>query len=300
MIRQRLRSVLGCYAIVLPSILLLLVFVYLPVTWAFSKSLYQFEVGSEARFVGLGNYVEFLTRDPTCRPSLINMALITFFAVCVRLTCPLIVAKLIRSLPTERWRHVYRIVFLIPIVVPGVALLLIWQSMIYSDHGLLNELLRLLGLAHWTRGWLSDPGTALLAVVMIGFPFVGGFDVLVYYAGLSSIPDSVNEAASLEGCTGFRKFLLIDVPLVLSQVKLILILTVINGLQGFQALFILTRGGPGFKTTVPGLWMYFNAFSFQRMGYACAIGVLLFIMIMGLTILNIKYFKSAEDIKGGA
>lgn len=295
---RRLRSSAHFYAIILPSIVLLLTFVYLPVFWAFSKSLYTFEVGGTSTFVGLQNYSEYLGADPTFFPSLLQMGILTFFAVCVRLSVPLVVAKLIHSLPTERWRYVYRIVFLVPIVVPGVAVQLIWQGMIYSDGGLLNETLQLLGLGDWARGWLSDPQTALLAVMFIGFPFVSGFDVLIYYAGLSSIPQDVTEASSLEGCVGLRRFFMIDIPLVMSQLKLILILTVIAGVQGFEGIFILTRGGPGFKTLVPGLWMYFNAFSFQRMGYACAIGVILFLMIFGLTVLNLRYFKSAEEVKG--
>ena len=90
----------------------------------------------------------------------------------------------------------------------------------------------------------------------------------------------------------------VDIPMIMSQLKLIVILTIIGGVQGFTNIFILTRGGPGFKTMVPGLWMYFNAFSFQRMGYACAIGVILFVIIFGLTLINIKYFRSSEEIQG--
>jgi len=93
---------------------------------------------------------------------------------------------------------------------------------------------------------------------------------------------------------GVKKFLAIDVPLVLSQIKLILVLTIIAGVQGFENIFILTRGGPGFESMVPGLWMYYNAFSFQRMGYACAIGVVLFIIILALTVINMKFVKSSE------
>jgi len=304
-VNHRLWSTATCYGIILPSLVLLFTFVYLPVLWAFSKSLYEFEVGGEARFVGLANYAEFLTGDPATWTSLLNMLFITVFAVCVRLSVPLVVAKLIYMLPSERARYIYRILFLVPIVVPGVAVLLIWNGMIYGDSGLLNETLK--AVTDWANGvfglalpdvrigWLSDPNTALLALVMIGFPFVGGFEVLIYYAGLSSIPDSVNEAATLEGCVGVRKFFLIDIPLVLSQLKLILILTIIGGVQGFENIFVLTQGGPGFKTMVPGLWMYFNAFSFQRFGYACAIGVCLFVLILSLTIINIKYFKSTEE-----
>ncbi len=295
----RIRQTLTCYAIILPSLLLLFTFLYLPVMWAFSKSLYEFEIGAPSRFVGLNNYAEFLFRDPTCWPSMANMLFLTLVGVVTRLTFPLLVAKLIHSLPTERARHTYRLIFLVPIVVPGVAVQLIWMGLVYADGGLLNELLRAAGLEQWVTGWLSDPDTALWAVALVGFPFVGGFEVLVYYAGLAAIPQSVNEAALLEGCTGVGKFFRIDIPLVLSQLKLILILTVIHGVQSFQNVFILTFGGPGFKTNVPGLWMYYNAFSFQRMGYACAVGVILFLVILGLTVLNLKYFRSAEQLQEG-
>jgi len=90
---------------------------------------------------------------------------------------------------------------------------------------------------------------------------------------------------------------MVDIPLVLSQVKLILVLTIIAGVQGFENVFILTQGGPGFRTTVPGLWMYYNAFSFQRFGYACAIGVMLFALIFFLTALNMRYFRSSEELQ---
>lgn len=295
----RLRFSTGCHLIVLPTLALLLTFVYLPVAWAFLKSFYAFEVGAEPRFVGLANYVKYLTQDPPTWLSVFNMFLITFFNVAVRLVFPLIIARLIFALPGERARHYYRLAFLIPIVVPAIAVQLLWSRMIFADYGLLNETLQLLGLGQWTRGWLSDPQTALLAVLCIGFPFVGGFEVLIYYAGFANIPESVHEATTLEGCTGVSRFFRIELPLVLSQLKLIVILTIIGGVQSFESLLVLTQGGPGFKTMVPGLWMYYNAFSFQRMGYACAIGVLLFIAILGLTLLNLRYFRSSEDLQQG-
>ncbi|HOF38510.1 MAG TPA: sugar ABC transporter permease [Candidatus Hydrogenedentes bacterium] len=294
----RARFTLTCYALLAVQMTLLVVFVYVPVFWAFSKSFFQFEVGSESHFVGFANYTELLFRDPTTLPSLLHMLFLTAFAVCVRLTIPLVVAKLIHSLSREKSRYLFRILFLVPVVVPGVAVQLIWFGMIYNDRGMANELLRAVGLEHWVRGWLSDPSTALVAVAFVGFPWVGGFEVLIYYAGLSSIPESVTEAALLEGCTGIQKFFRIDIPMVMSQLKLILILTIIGGVQSFESLFILTKGGPGFKTMVPGLWMYFNAFSFQRMGYACAIGVCLFFIIFGLTVLNMRYFRSTTELEG--
>lgn len=292
----QMKKYFSCYLLILPTYLLLSVFSFIPFFWAFSTSFYEFEIGEQPRLVGLSNYKEFFA-DPVFALSFKNMILLTLFAVFVNIVFPLTIAKLIFSLSSERARYIYRVIFLIPVVVPGVAIMMIWAGMIYSDSGLINEFLRAVGLETFTKGWLSNPRTALWAIAFVGFPFAGGINILIYYAGLSGISESVHEAAWLDGATGLRKFLTIDIPLVMSQIKLLVILTIIGGIQAFEGIFILTRGGPGFKTMVPGLWMYFNAFSFQRMGLACSIGVVLFFIILGLTVTNLKYFKSAEEIQ---
>ncbi len=294
MLRRAIRS-LPLYAILTPSLILLAIFNVAPFVLAFAASFFDFEIGGDSRFVGLANYVEYLTNDPTLLPSFENLLFLTFFACLFVTVCPLVVAKMIFSLKSERARYIYRLMFLLPVVVPGIAGTMIWGGLILGDSGLVNETLRLLGMEG--RGWLSDPQTVLWALALIGFPFAGGINVLIYYAGLTSIPDTVHDAASMDGAVGLRKFLRIDVPLVMSQVKLLLILTIIGNVQGFEGLFVLTRGGPGFKSMVPGLWMYFNAFSFQRMGYASAIGVVLFLLILGLTVLNMRLIRSSEDLQ---
>lgn len=291
-----LRRNISCYMLIVPTMALLGVFCFIPLVWAFTTSLYRYEVGGESTWIGLANYAEYLS-DPTLLPSFANLLFLTSFLVVVNTVVPLTVAKLIFSLSSGQARYTYRILFLIPIVIPGVAVQLIWAKVVYPDIGLINETLRLAGLEDFARGWLSDPQTALWAVVFVGFPFANGINILIYYAGLTAIPESVHEAAQLDAATGLRKFFRIDIPMVLSQIKLLVILTVIGGVQGFENVFILTRGGPGFRTMVPGLWMYFNAFSFQRMGYACAIGVVLFLIILGLTSLNLRYFRTTEALQ---
>ncbi len=293
---RTLRFQLGCYGLVLPTLALLGVFTFTPMIWAFSKSLTRYEIGEDPEWVGVSNYREYLS-DPTFLASFANMLFLTAFAVLVRLIVPLTVAKLIISLRSERHRHFYRILFLVPIVIPGVATQLIWRTLVYEQSGLVNRFLGAVGLAAWQHGWLTDPRTALWAIAFIGFPFVGGFEVLIYYAGLATIPESVNDSARIDGATGARKFLMIDVPMVLSQIRLIVALTVIAGVQGFESILILTKGQPGFRTMVPGLWLYFNGFSFQRMGYACAIGVILFVVIATLTALNLRYLRSTEEVQ---
>ena len=293
----RTGSVALCYLSILPTYALLAVFSFVPFVWAFTSSLYDFEIGGERTFVGLQNYRDYFA-DPVFAPSFGQMLFLTAFAVVVFVAFPLIIARLIFALSGERARYLYRILFLVPIVVPGVAVQMIWGNLIYGDSGMLNEFLKLIGMGDAARGWLSDPGSVLWALAFIGFPFASGINILIFYAGFAGISESVHEAAHLDGATGLRKFVLIDVPLVLSQVKLIVILTIIGGIQAFEGILILTRGGPGFRSMVPGLWMYFNAFSFQKMGYACAIGVVLFFLILVLTIVNIRYFKSAEKLQG--
>ncbi len=291
------RSSGALYMLLLPTFLLLSVFTFVPFFWAFAASMTDYEIGAESTFVGLANYMEYF-EDPTFLISFRNMMLLTVFAVAANIAVPLGIAKLIFSLKSERARYLYRILFLVPIVVPVVAQQIIWKGMIYGESGFLNELLRMFMGDAAARAWLADPDTVLPAIAFVGFPFANGINILIFYAGLTAIPESVHEAARLEGATGFRKFWAMDVPLVLSQIKLLVILTIIAGVQSFEGIFLLTRGGPGFESMVPGLWMYFNAWSFQRMGFACAIGVVLFLIIAGLTALNARYFKSSEQVQG--
>ncbi len=152
--RRSAASTAAIYAMLTPSFGLLAVFSLVPFVWAFVTSFYDYEVGGQSKFVGLANYAEYF-HDPTFMSSFGNLVLMTVFGVVVVMTAPLAVAKLIFSLKSERARYLYRVLFLIPIVVPGVASMMIWQGMIYNDSGLVNETLRLFGRDDMTRGWLS-------------------------------------------------------------------------------------------------------------------------------------------------
>ncbi len=287
MTTQACKRNLTYYTILAPSLLLLSLFVFLPALLAVLMSFYKYEVGIEPTFLGLKNYTEYFLHDPTTWKSFANMLALTLFAVAIRLTVPLLVAKLIFSLKNESHRYLYRLVFVITVIVPTVAVQMIWGGMIYTEDGLLNQLLTAVGLEAWAVPWLSHPKTVLVAIACIGFPFVGAFDLLIYYAGLSNIPTSLVEAGKIDGAGSIRTFLSIEVPLLSGQIKMISILALIGGIQGFEHIYILTQGGPGFESTVPGLWMYYNAFSFQRMGFASAIGVILSLVIMALTVINL-------------
>src|SRR5207237_9417900 len=132
----------------------------------------------------------------------------------------------------------------------------------------------------------------------LGCPWAGGLGLLSYYAGRQNIPQDVFDSARIDGATGWARFRSIDLPLLMGQVKLLIVLRFIGGLQGFQTQLLLTNGGPGYATMVPGMHLYQNAMTFDRMGYACAIGVALFLVILGITYLNMRYLRSSTEYAG--
>jgi raffinose/stachyose/melibiose transport system permease protein len=281
------------YLLLLGPISLLVVFNYIPALSAFYHAFTQWDPGKPAVWTGLSNFTE-LFRDPVFLKSLSNLARLGVFVFIVNLTIPLIVAEMIYHLRSERWSYAARVALVLPMIVPGVVIYMLWQY-IYSDAGILTALLETLGLYDWIYGWLSHPKTALWAVACVGFPFAHGFNVLIYYAGLTNIPQSILEAAEMDGLGPLGRVLRIHIPLILSQVRLLVIVTMIGVVNGFESIYILTRdGGPGYETMVPGLYMYFNGFVFERMGYAAAIGLLMLVFLLTFAVLLNRFLRTDE------
>ena len=195
-------------------------------------------------------------------------------------------------------------------IVPGLVTLLIWKFFLDPKLGLLNRVLDATGLKHglvWLDqalgwgvfhagvpiGWLSQPELILPALFLWGFPWIGSVGVLIYLAGLQSIGPEVYEAAELDGIGPVQKFFYIELPLILTQVRLSLTLLVISTLQGYglQLLLLGDAGGPGGRGMTPGLWMYNRAFIAGEFGYACAIGMVLFVFILVLTAINHRFVR---------
>jgi raffinose/stachyose/melibiose transport system permease protein len=215
-------------------------------------------------------------------------------------TVPLAVARLILSVKSPRLQFIYRLCFILPLVVPTVVSILLWQF-IYSGSGVLNQVLGALHLTGLQQDWLGNPQTALYAIMAMGFPWVDGFGLLIYTAGLQAIPPETVEAAHIDGAGALRAFFSVQVPQIMGQLRLMWVLAIINGIQNFTQVLILTNGGPGYTTTVPGLLMYNEAFSYQRMGRACAIGTAIFAVILILTYVNLRFIRSnVEYDPGGA
>lgn len=250
-------------------------FSYYPIFSAFYHAFFEWKGGGQAIWVGWSNFQE-LGSDYILKAATSNALKLLLFGLLITVTVPLFTAELVFHLKSPRAQYFYRVLFVVPMVVPGIVILLIWGFIYDYNLGLINTLLRSLGGERYAQAWLGEPHLALYALMFMGFPRVGGFALLLYYAGLQNIPASVLDSARIDGAEGWRRFRYVDLPLLMGQIKLLVVLAFIGGLQGFQTSLILTNGGPAFATMVPGLHLYQNAISFDRMGYACAIGVVLF------------------------
>lgn len=285
----------NAYLFVTPTFILLCIFNYYPAFSGLYRSLFDWAVGGQAKFIGLKNFIEILT-DTNFQISVINVIKLTIWNVLVpSLIIPILVAEMIFNLHSPRAKYIYRVLVISPMVIPSIVILLIWQFIYDADYGLLNAILKNVGLGYLARSWLGDPNTALYAIMAIGFPWIGGTTVLIYLAGLMNIPSSIFDAALLDGVIGLKRFFNIDLPLITGQIKLCIILSLIGTIQGYGTMLVLTGGGPGVATLVPGLYMYQAAFNFGRMGFASAVGVILFLVILWLTILNMKYISSPAE-----
>jgi len=271
-----------------PAIALIGVFTYYPAITAVYYSLTDFSLRNVTQFVGLQNYQQIITSDFYFRTGLVNMALIVITSMIKAVTVPLLVAELIFWLRNKTHQYVFRTLFVLPAVVPGLVFTLLWKQVYDPRTGLLNQLLAVVGLPQLQRAWLGDAGTALWAVIGVGFPYVDAFAFLILLGGLLNINGEFFDAAKVDGASWWSRFRHIDLPLLVSQFRILLFFAITGTVQGFAAIFILTQGGPGTATYVPALQMYLRI-SNGDFGYASAIGVVLFAMILVATLFILRF-----------
>ena len=287
----RIRKNATVYLFLVPTFLLLTIFTFYPIFSAFYHSFFRWS-GLTTEFVGLANYREMFVVDRAFQASVPNVLKLTAFRVIVALTVPLFAAEVIFSLRSARTAYFWRVLLIVPMVVPFIVMILVWLFIYDPQMGILNTMLRSVGLDNWTQLWLGDLRLALWCIGFFGFPWISGLNLLIYLAGLDSIPHELFDAAAIDGANRIRRFINVDVPMIMGQLKLIFILTLITQLQNFQDVLIFTNGGPGNATRVPGLVLYHSAFFYNKMGYASAIGVLLFAIILVITVINMRFIRS--------
>jgi raffinose/stachyose/melibiose transport system permease protein len=285
------------YLALVPLFATLAVFAYYPAASGIWHSFYEWRPGFESPFVGLENYLTMLGDDLWWR-SFRNLGFIFVFGVTVAWALPLLAAELVISLESRRAQFVFRTLLIAPMAFPGVVTVLIWAAMYEPNNGVINRVLRTVGLGFLEQNWVGDPNFALLALLFIGFPFVAGLPFLVFLTTLQNVPTEVFEAAALDGCGRFRRFWAIDLPLMAGQVKLLVFLATIGVLQYGFAAYLVTGGGPDNATQVPVLWMLAVAFEGSDWGYAATLSTTLFVLTILLSIIIVFVRrKDTSDVR---
>ncbi len=276
---------------------MLLVFAlcYYPFFSAFGHSLTAWN-GLGAYWIGLDNFTE-LFKDSLFLGSLGTVAIVAIVNIIKTVTMPFLAAELVFTLKNSRTAYLFRFFFVIALVIPQVTYILLWKYIYSFTDGPLNMALTSLGLGFLKQDWLGDPRIALGAVLAVGFPFVEAFAFLIYLAALQGIPSSIYDASSMDGANAFHRIMRIEVPILIPQFIVLVNLSFIGSLQGFYNIMILTDGGPGFSTLVPGLYMYKSGFEYVRFGYASAIAVILFLLIAVLSVINLRLTRNAAVVE---
>lgn len=279
----------------LPCVAVLVVFAYVPLVDGLRLALYRTDGHGFSRFVGLGNFRELLT-DELFWHSFRVLAIFFLVALPLQVICPLIAAKLINGLRSTRAAYLYRVVLVLPMIVPLIVTIMIWRN-IYMSDGALNRFLGVIGLEAWQRSWLGDASTVIAALIFMGMPWAGGPNLLIYLAGFLNIPHELREAMELDGASGWRRFWSLDLPLIRPQVQIVTILGIIVLLQAYENILILTNGGPGSASLVPALYLFRNGFEYGRLGYAAAIGCVLFVLSLAFTLANMRLLRGDAGVR---
>ena len=272
-----------------PYAAFLLVFSAYPALFALALVGMHWDLVTTPTFAGLDN-VRALAVDGRFWRAVANM--VAFLAVHLPLQ---VVAALGLAVALDRplrARAAWRAAFFLPVVISGAVVSILWSSLYATDVGLINRLLAKLGAG--PVPWLTDPAIAMPAIaVMVTWKNVG-FYVVIYLAGLQYVPRSCREAIELEGATAWQRFRHLTLPMLLPQTVLVLTLSTINGFQLFIEPYVMTGGGPLRRTYSLVLYLYTNAFAYQKMGYAATIGLALAVAIFAVLIVQRRLVGKAE------
>jgi multiple sugar transport system permease protein len=276
------RTVTG-YLFIMPFILGFLIWFLLPALTAVWLTFTDWNLIRPPRYVGLDN-LRALGSDPLFWQSLKVTSIFTVISVPVSLVASLILALLLNT--KVRGVNYFRTIYYLPSIVPAVASAVLWSWILNTDFGLANVLLRALGLPK--VAWLQDPDWALPAIILVSLWGLGG-SMVIYLAGLQGIPRVFYEAAEIDGAGRWAQLWNITLPLLSPVIFFNLIIGIIGTFQIFTAGFLITDGGPQNATLFYVLYLFRTGFRYFNMGYAAALGWVLFAIIMLLTLFVFKY-----------
>ena len=278
------------YLYMIPGLIMVLVFVYIPVITNIVYSFFSLSsYSSSAKFVGISNYIRFFTKD-TLPIMLKNNGLYCIISLVVQVGFGTLLALLLESKATGRFRNIYYIPALISLTAVGILFTFIYQP----DLGMLNSFLRAIGHGDMARSWLGDSKIAIYCIIAMSQWQFTGYITLLMVVAIQNVPNDYIEAASIDGAGPVKRALHIILPLAKEQLLVCSIITVIGAFKLFTEVYSTTGGGPGNSTQVLGVFLYQNAFLHDDLGMAAVTGVFIFMVTMVLSLIQMKITRSGE------
>lgn len=280
---------LAPYLWVLPAIALFAVFRLYPMAFGLDLSLNEWDGVKPMVFRGLANYRHAILEDVAFRLALWHNVLFAVGTVLGKNVVALVLAVLLNG--EIRGRTFFRTTLFMPVVMSFVVVGLLWSWIFNFQFGLLNNLLAAAGLDGWRVDWLGDPRIALLSLIGVDVWKWYGFHMVIYLAGLQSIPPALYEAAMIDGASGWQQFRRVTLPLLRPIVVVNVTLSLMGAFNVFDLIYVMTQGGPANATNVVMIHAYLQGFKFYQMGYAAAISYVLMAVVIALSALQIRFMR---------
>lgn len=288
---MRNRQARTAYFLISPALILFAAFTVYPFLWSAQISLTNWDgLNAVKKFVGLHNYTALFS-DPEFRQSLKVTAIYTISVTVLSTIIGFAIALQLQR--RGKSSVIYRTIFFSPVVTATVAAAVVWQLLFDPFVGVIDIGLRAMHLP--APNWLSDPNWALVAVSIVGIWKRLGFAIIVFAAGLSSLPTACFEAAEIDGANAWQRLRYLTVPLMKPVTALVLITGLIDSVQVFDHIFLMTSGGPMGSTNVLSLYLYNQGFRLFHLGYASAIGWTLFTLVFVATMLQWQFRRKSNS-----
>jgi multiple sugar transport system permease protein len=278
------RGELTAALFLLPNALGFLIFAALPIAAAAGIALTDWDALTAPRPVGLRNFAALLAGDRLFVQVVANT--LAFTLGVVPLTIALALGLAIALDRPLRGATLFRSIFFLPVVASSVAVGVLWQWLYHPDLGLLNWALSQAGVA--PHPWVSSADWAMPSLILAAVWKSFGYDVLIFLAGLRTIPRHLYEAAGIDGASGWQRFRHVTLPMLAPTTFLVLVISIVRTFQVFDLAYVLTRGGPANATNTVAMFIYLNAFHFFKMGYAAAAAWLLFLAVLAFTLVQTR------------
>jgi len=293
---HRFSRLITPYLFLIPAIVIFLGLMVVPMARALLLSLVKWDGIQEPAFVGLSNYRNLLD-DRVFLLATMNTLYFIVIMVIFQSTVPLLVAVLLNS--GIKGGTFFRTVYFMPVIISLAITGMLWSMIYEPNFGVINETLRSIGLGGLARFWLADKYTLIPSLAVVSIWQSLGFYMVIYFAGLQNIPQELIEAAKIDGAGPATRLLKITIPLLRPVITVVVVLNTINSIKVFDHIWVMTAGGPNNQSTTFATYLYQVAFgamgsSNSQLGYASAIGVVIFVATFVLSVILVKYGQIEE------